>query len=52
MISLKEHGKLSLSEIVKLVGANRNTVKSHLFKLIEAKQIQKEGVGKGTVYYI
>jgi Fic family protein len=52
MISLKEHGKLSLSEIVKLVGANRNTVKSHLFKLIEVKQIQKEGAGKGTVYYI
>ena len=52
MFSLKEHGKLSLSEIVKLVGANRNTVKSHLFKLIEVKQIKKEGIGKGTVYYI
>ncbi len=52
MISLKEHGKLSLSKVVKLVGANRNTVKSHLFKLIEVKQIQKEGTGKGTVYYI
>lgn len=52
IISLKEHGKLSLSEIVKLVNANRNTVKSHLFKLVENKQIQKEGVGKGTVYHI
>ncbi len=52
MISLKEHGKLSLSEIVKMTEANRNTVKSHLFKLIENKQIQKEGTGKGTVYFI
>lgn len=52
MISLKEHGKLSLSEIVKVTGANRNTVKSHLFKLIENKQIQKVGTGKGTVYFI
>lgn len=34
MLSLKEHGKLSLSEVVKLV---------------EIKQIQKEGIGKGTV---
>lgn len=52
VIKLKEHGKLSLSEIVKLLSANRNTVKSHLFRLIEEKQIRKEGVGKGTVYFI
>jgi len=52
IVALKEHGKLSLAEIVKIVVANRNTVKSHLFKLIDSKQIQKEGTGKGTVYYI
>ena len=52
IVLLKEHGKLSLSEIVKLTQANRNTVKVHLFKLVFEKQIQKEGVGKGTVYYI
>jgi Fic family protein len=52
IITLKDHGKLSLSEVVKVVGANRNTVKAHLFKLIEIKKIQKEGTGKGTVYYI
>ena len=52
ILTLKNHGKLSLSEIVKVVGANRNTVKAHLFKLIEIKQLRKEGTGKGTVYYI
>lgn len=52
MIALKEHGKLSVAEIVKLTQANRNTVKVHLSKLVFEKQIQKEGVGKGTVYYI
>lgn len=52
ILALKDHGKLSLSEIVKLISANRNTVKVHLFKLVFEKQIQKEGVGKGTVYYI
>ena len=52
IVALKEHGKLSLSEIVKLTQANRNTLKVHLSKLVFEKQIQKEGVGKGTVYYI
>ena len=47
---LKEHGRLSLSQIVSLTGGNRNTVKSHLFKLVKAKQIQKSGRGRGTVY--
>ncbi|MBI2519760.1 MAG: Fic family protein [Bdellovibrio sp.] len=52
IIALKEHGKLSLSEVVKLTLANRNTVKAHLSKLVLGKKIQKEGIGKGTVYYI
>src|SRR3989339_76342 len=52
IVALKEHGKLSLSEIVKLTQANRNTLKVHLSKLVFEKQIQKEGVGKGTVYYL
>ncbi len=52
ILSLKEHGKLSVAEIVKITQANRNTVKVHLSKLVFEKQIHKEGVGKGTVYYI
>lgn len=49
---LKEHGKLSLSEIVKMTQANRNTVKVHLSKLVFEKKIQKEGIGKGTIYCV
>ena len=52
VIALKDHGKLSLSDIVKLTRANRNTVKSHVFRLVKEKQIQKEGQGKGTVYFV
>ena len=52
VVALKEHGRLSLSGIVKLTAANRNTVKSHVFKLTDTKQIQKEGRGKGTVYFL
>jgi Fic family protein len=52
IVALKEHGKLSLANIVKLVGANRNTVKAHVFRLVENKKIQKEGRRKGTFYYL
>jgi Fic family protein len=52
ILALKESGELSLAQIVRMVNANRNTVKSHLFKLVSSRQIFKKGVGKGTVYYI
>jgi Fic family protein len=50
LVALKDHGILSLGELVRLTGANRNTVKAHLFKLAHEKQIQANGKGKGTVY--
>jgi Fic family protein len=49
---LKEQGRLSLKEIVTLTKANRNTVKSHLFKLVKDSKIKKNGVGKGTYYFV
>ncbi len=52
LILLKEHEKLSVSDIVKLTGANRNTVKSHVFSLVEDNEIQKGGQGKGTYYFL
>ena len=52
LVNLKDHGRLALSEIVKLTRANRNTVKSHLFRLVDEGQIKKEGVGKGTRYFL
>lgn len=48
---LKEHEKLSISDFVKLTGANRNTIKSHVFNLVEDNEIQKGGKGKGTYYF-
>ncbi len=52
LILLKEHDKLSVGDIVKLTGANRNTVKSHVFSLVESGEINKAGKGKGTYYFI
>lgn len=52
ILVLKEHEKLSVGEIAKLTEANRNTVKAHVFSLVEEGKIQKAGKGKGTYYYI
>lgn len=47
---VKKHGSLKNAQIVELTGANRNTVKKHLADLVAANHLQKQGVGKGTVY--
>ncbi len=46
----KEHGKLTNGQIVKLTGANRNTVKKHLQTLVLANHLSQHGSGKGTWY--
>lgn len=52
IITLQEHGQLSIGEIVRLTQTNRHTVKLHLAKLVANKQIKKFGAGKGTVYQV
>lgn len=46
----KEHGRLTISSVVDLTGANRNTVKKHLQSLVSAKHLSQHGLGKGTWY--
>jgi Fic family protein len=50
MQTAREHGRITVRDVVKLKGVNRNTVKDHLKKLVAAGQLIKEGVGKGTWY--
>ncbi|VAW95571.1 Filamentation induced by cAMP protein Fic [hydrothermal vent metagenome] len=45
-----EHGRLTVSQIVELTGANRNTVKKHLQALVASQQLVQHGKGKGTWY--
>ncbi len=45
-----ERGRITIAEIVKLTGANRNTVKKHLAALVEANHLAQHGRGKGTWY--
>jgi Fic family protein len=46
----KDHGKLTNAQIVRLTGANRNTVKKHLQSLVAANHLAQYGTGKGTWY--
>lgn len=45
-----EHGQLTISQIVNITGANRNTIKKHLQTLVANRQISQYGKGKGTWY--
>ena len=46
----KEHGRLTIAQIVQITGANRNTVKKHLHSLVRAKHLIQHGRGKSTWY--
>ena len=41
---------MTISEIVTLTGANRNTVKKHLASFVDARHIVQQGTGKATWY--
>jgi len=46
----KEHGRITIGQIVKLTDANRNTIKKHLQVLVAANHLAQHGTGKGTWY--
>lgn len=46
----KERGRLTVADAVTLTDANRNTVKAHLKKLVEAGHLAQHGAGRGVWY--
>ena len=46
----REHGRVSMGEIVKLTGASRNTLKQQLRQLVEKRHLAKHGGGRSTWY--
>jgi Fic family protein len=46
----RERGRVTVSEAVKAIGANRNTIKDHLKALTRAGHLQRHGAGRGTWY--
>jgi len=49
---LKSHKKLAVSDIQRLTGANRNTLKVKLRNLVEMKKVKSFGKGRGVVYEV
>lgn len=47
---LRERGRSTMSEIVQITGANRNTVKHHLRNLVERGHLSQHGSGRGVWY--
>lgn len=47
---LTTHGRLRISEIVALTGANRNTLKKTLSSLVKGNYIVRQGLGKASWY--
>lgn len=47
---VRSHGRVTIRDAVSLTGASRNTVKDHVRRLVEAGQLVKHGLGRGTWY--
>jgi Fic family protein len=46
----REHGKIAISDVVHLTGANRNALKVHFRKLIQLGHLEQHGQGRGVWY--
>ena len=46
----REHGRVTIGEIIKLTGASRNTLKQHLRGLVERGMLDQHGSGRGVWY--
>ena len=47
---VRQHGRATMGEIIRLTGASRNTLKEHLAQLVEKRHLARRGTGKGTWY--
>jgi len=46
----REHGRVTIGEVIKLTGASRNTLKQHFRTLIERGHLNQHGGGRGVWY--
>jgi hypothetical protein len=45
---VREHGRVSMADVVRVTGANRNTLKVRLRGLVEKGHLVRHGAGKGA----
>ncbi len=46
----REHGRVSVAFLTNALGANRNTIKKHLQRLVAKQKLVRRGKGRGTFY--
>ncbi len=46
----RQHGRVTIGEMIRLTGASRNTLKEHFRNLTEKRHLVRHGVGKGSWY--
>lgn len=46
----RDHGRVTVKDMVILTGASRNTLKEHFRKLVESRQLAMQGKGRGVWY--
>ena len=46
----REHGRVTMREVIQLTGASRNTLKQHLRALVEHGTLNQHGSGRGVWY--
>ena len=46
----REHGKITIGDVVRLTGANRNALKVHFRKLAQLSHLEQHGQGRGVWY--
>ncbi|HSI58016.1 MAG TPA: Fic family protein [Ideonella sp.] len=48
----REHGRVTMSDAVKVTGGNRNTLKQHFRALVERSHLAQHGSGRGVWYQL
>ena len=49
---VREHGRVSVGDIIKLTGVSRNTLKVQFKQLVEKGHLTKQGGGRTTWYIL
>jgi predicted HTH transcriptional regulator len=46
----REHGRVTIGDVIKLTGASRNMLKQHFRNLVELGTLNQQGSGRGVWY--
>jgi len=47
---VRQHGRATMADLVRVTGASRNTLKDHFRSLVEKQHLIRHGSGKGSWY--